>query len=456
MNDIGNRAHIFVSGPRAQEGAPGTTACVIGRDLTIDPQALEDYCAVLLRDIEHDLVILCGVVAFADRVVKRKRASGLSRWARDIEVTVPVCEPDMWQKASTQAALVDALEFVTGDTWHFNFISGGKRTSVKQSSLDFSSGPYIVLPSSDGMDSFLQWQLLKVQEPGSSILRIQTLNRSTDKARNKAIDAAGSASDQRLRLPISIAVGTHPEPSYRTRTFLFFCMAALAAVKAGSRRVVIGENGVGALGPSMIQYGNEAPHRTTHPAFTRRLQTFLNELLGTDLAFEHPQIFLTKGEVLTTATELGVQGWEKTKSCVRGQRDGLNKLSCGVCSGCLLRRSAILAAGMKPTGYFWENLNAGTLDASRSNPNGREAKPNDLEIMHHGAHAMTELAGLASLEAEADVFQRAAWDLGGPVKTGLDETARKIHRLVSAHGKEWQQFHDHYGPSNALTVGEVS
>ena len=101
MSDIGNRAHIIVSTSRAQITDADTINCVIGHDLTIDPRALEDYCAVLLRDIEHDLVVVCGVVAFADRVIRRRRASG---WARDIEATIPVCELEAWQQASVQAA----------------------------------------------------------------------------------------------------------------------------------------------------------------------------------------------------------------------------------------------------------------------------------------------------------------------------------------------------------------
>ena len=107
------------------------------------------------------------------------------------------------------------------------------------------------MPFSDGMDSFLQWQLLAIDEPAAVPLRIQTSNRNMVEARNRVIDAT-RRQDQRLRLPVNIAVGNHPEPTYRTRTFLFFSMAALAAAKTETTRVFIGENGIGALGPSMI------------------------------------------------------------------------------------------------------------------------------------------------------------------------------------------------------------
>ncbi len=340
---MSNAAHISVRGRRDQATEGATHECVIGRDLKIDLQALQDYCARLLSETEHDLVVLCGAVMYADRMVPRRRASG---WPRDLEVTLPVNVPEAWRQPEVMAALVDALEFVSGDHWRFNFVVGAERVTVDQSSINFTNGPYVIVPFSDGLDSYLQWKLIGKEEPAVKVLRIQTSNRGTNERRNRSIDHTGPQQDQRLRLPVIAAVGSHPEQSYRTRTFVYFCMAALAAAKAKTTRVIIGENGVGALGPSMIAYGNECPHRTVHPAYTRRLAKFLNAVLGTNIVFEHPQRLRTKGEVLKHALSLGVAGWERTNSCVRGPRDGLGQMACGACSNCLLRRTALLAAGI--------------------------------------------------------------------------------------------------------------
>jgi 7-cyano-7-deazaguanine synthase in queuosine biosynthesis len=311
------------------------------------------------------------------------------------------------------------------------------------------------VPFSDGLDSFLQWKLLGAEEPGVKVLRIQTSNRGTNERRNRAIDRTGPQQDQRLRLPLSAAVGSHPEQSYRTRTFLYFCMAALAAAKAKTKRVIIGENGVGALGPSMIAYGNECPHRTAHPAYTRRLGKFLNALLETDIVFEHPQVRRTKAEVLKRALALGVTGWERTSSCVRGPRDRIGQMACGACSGCLLRRTALLAAGIEPKGFFWENLGGSSLDQGRGNPKGRKARDHDWDIVRHGAHVMDELAELAKLDAQVPVYLRAAWELNGPVQTGLAQTAMEIHRLVQAHAKEWKALLGYFGESEILNFKQA-
>lgn len=450
---MANAAHIGVRGRNAAGIVGATQDCVIGRDLHIDLQALQDYCAAFFSNIEHDLVVVCGAVLFADRVVRRRRATG---WSRYLEVTLPVNQPDKWREPRINNALIEALEFVTGDFWKFNFVGGRTRVAIDQSSMSFEDGPYVVMPFSDGMDSFLQWKLLSAERSNQKVLRVQTSNRSMNEARNKSIDRTGAQQDQRLRMPVSAAVGNHAEPTYRTRTFLYFCMAGLAAAKANSGRVVIGENGIGGLGPSMISYGNECPHRTTHPAYTRRIAGFLNALLDTTVVFEHPQVLRTKGEVLAHAVALGVKGWETTNSCVRGPRDKLGQLPCGACSGCLLRRSAILAAGIEPSGFFWERLDSVSLDAARQSNSGRDATDNDWDIVRHGAHAMNELAQLARLEAQAPVFQRVAWDLAEGARARLTDTSKAVHRLVETHRTEWNALLTHFDGASILNIKQAS
>jgi hypothetical protein len=444
---MSNAANIIV-GWNGRGEAGGDIPISVGRDIVLNPQALQDFGGHLFKDVEHDLVVVCGAIAFADRLVLRRRGSG---WPRSFHLTIAVLDLNAWKRNQVINSLQEALEYVTGDQWTFNFVSGGRRITVPQGSWRFADGPFVVLPFSDGLDSYLQWQLLKIEEPHVSPVRMQTSSRALSEARNRLIDAVGSARNRRVRFPVSLRVGNHAEPTYRTRTFLFFSMAALAAAKLGTTRVVIGENGVGALGPSLIPYGDECPHSTTHPAFTRRLSRFLNELLQTQIAFEHPQVFHTKGQVLARAINLGVKGWESTNSCVRDARSGLDGLPCGVCSGCLLRRTAIWAAGDERTGFFWEDLSAGSLDQSRRNRCGREATKNDHDIMHFGAHAMASLARLSMLSPEALVYQQAAYELVGP-DGNLGQAAEEVHRLVGTYADEWRSFLNWSGGVPLLNV----
>lgn len=430
--------------------ADGSTACVLNQHVEIKPQILQDYCASLLRDVEHDLVVVCGAVVYADRKVRRKRSRG---WRRNLAVTVPVCALDIWRQPVVVETLIEALGFVTGDDWSFEFVGGGAPVTTGQHTISFDDGPYVVMPFSDGMDSFLQWQLLSREEPNVVPLRIQTASRAIKQARIARIESvAAAARDRKLRVPVTAHYGGHPEPTYRTRTFLFFCMAALAAAKTGTRRVVVGENGVGALGPSLLPYSDECPHRTTHPSFTRRVAAFVNALLGTAIAFEHPQRFRTKGQVLKLAIQYGIKGWEETNSCVRDARAKLGEQACGVCSGCLLRRTALLEAGCEDDGFFWQELSASSLVACRPDHADGDRQDNNEDIMRFAAHGMAELASMARLPVTDRVFQNAAWDLAGGNGALCSELAGRVQGLVVDHAREWTALRERYDGARLFDI----
>lgn len=437
-----NAAHVALRWPGTKPYRRADVDCVITRDVKISPAALQDFSAQLLTSAEQDLVIVAGAIAYADRMVNRQRGNG---WARDIVLTIPVAVPSLWSRPEVTTALLDALEYVSGDRWTFNFVQGPDETlAKKQSSLDFRLKNYVVLPYSDGMDSFLQWQLLKKEEPEVNILRVATSSRASNRRRDSLIDANGDRRDQRLRMPVSLSVGNHAEPTYRTRTFLFFTIAALAAHMAGTSRIVIGENGVGMFGPGLVPFGDECPHRTTHPAFTRRLAVFLNRVLGSRIGFEHPQQFRTKGQVLRHGIKLGIDGWGVTHSCTRSQRSQLGGKPCGICGGCLLRRTAVHAAGLQDDGYFWNDLSGRSLDDCRSDPTSRTERPSDMDVARHGVLDMTSFADLASITTD-EPFQRAAWEVVGRPDPSLHAVATQIRALAKTHATEWNAFRAQYG-----------
>jgi hypothetical protein len=266
------------------------------------------------------------------------------------------------------------------------------------------------------------------------------------------IDSHGDKSDQRLAMPISLSVGAHAEPTYRTRTFLFFVMAALAAHKFKAKHVVIGENGVGMLGPGMVPFGDECPHRTTHPAFTRRLTVFLNRVIDNRLEFNHPQKFRTKGQVLTHALKQGVTGWQQTHSCTRDPRTKLDRMPCGICGGCLLRRTAVHAAGQRDSEYFWDNLSGKTLDDCRADRSLRKTRASDIDIGLHGISDMAGFAELALPSTPREIFDRAAWEIVGKVDDSLVSTAERVKDLIDTHAIEWNAFRARFSTNGFLNA----
>src|SRR3546814_15635382 len=88
-------------------------------------------------------------------------------------------------------------------------------------------------------------------------------------------------------------------------------------------------------------------------------------------------------------------------------------MPCGICGGCLLRRTAVHAAGFSDGAYFWGDLSSESLDDCRSNPNGRKYLPSDVDIGVHGIYDMSRFADVARDGVEEDLFERSAWEIVG-------------------------------------------
>lgn len=69
-------------------------------------------------NLNGDFVRLALAVYAADHTVLRQGQG--SNWnARDLVVTIPVSDPSVWNSAAS--GLVEALDFLTGDHWKFEF-----------------------------------------------------------------------------------------------------------------------------------------------------------------------------------------------------------------------------------------------------------------------------------------------------------------------------------------------
>src|SRR3989442_8725186 len=55
----------------------------------------------------------------------------------------------------------------------------------------------------------------------------------------------------------------HAESSFRSRPFIFYSLAAYGASLAGSKRVLIPENGQGSIGGSLVLLGNASDRKST-------------------------------------------------------------------------------------------------------------------------------------------------------------------------------------------------
>lgn len=423
----------------------GEIPCVIGHDVQIDAEALEDFCFQLLSEREYELALLAGVVAFADRSVRRLHSEG---WARHIEIGMPVRRPDDWHPC--ESSLQELLQFLTGDHWEIKFTKPGRLCgNTRQDVFPLGGGNFVVVPYSNGLDSYAQSQLLKLKSNRLTPIRVTTWNRALAGQREWKVDADGTKY-RRVSVPIRFKTDNHPEPSYRARSFLFNVFAGLAAHLAQAECVLVPENGQGSLGPSILPFGSESPHRGSHPGFTRKLGGFLELVLGRPVRFEHPQLWRTKGEVLQVLKEANLLGdWINTTSCPRDRRDISLKgklVHCGVCAACLLRRAAAHANGLvEPANtYLWTDLTAPALSDSIHPDADRRTSANDIDIASHGVLDMTELANLADAPDDDPSISQCAFEISGA--GSMISAQANLKRLLKAHKHEWESFRAHLGP----------
>jgi len=447
------KAHIQVIGPRDRERR-ATHHCRLDQQIRLDHDRIQRSFPTLLTHRDLDLLTVVGSVGFADRAVPRRRSSG---WGRDLQVSIPVSDPDFWARGVLQNALTECLSLLTGDTWQIDF-TRLKIVRPLQPSLHCDPKPFAdvscVIPYSGGLDSLAGLQLWQAANPNKAALRIGTdTNRDVGEVIRRTTE--GWRGTEPVSVQLVLATGEHPEATYRTRTFVFFSTAMLAAKLASVSRVLVMENGQGALGPSLVPMGDEWPYRSTHPLFTESLHRLLVHVWnGEAPVFEHPHLWKTKGELLREAARAGdTDAWRKSRSCSRNPRRNKGKgaaPSCGLCGGCILRRSSLVAAGLgaleSDEDFVWKDLSRPTLEESGC----VKIAKSDRTIATTNILDMRALCGTAT-EPPATSVLRVADEVAGATRIGYEEAMRRVKRLVEQHRLDWNAFLDHLGPLSWVT-----
>ncbi len=427
---------VFTEMPRMQPS--GYVACVLGRELQVDPKILADYCFNDVTPLAFDLALLASAVAFTDRIVPRTLST---TWVRQLRLSVPVSS-ERWRLSDVQQRLVETLHLLTGDRWdiRFRFTRPTQQRST-QSVLQFKHPNPAAMPYSDGLDSFAVARLLQHSKEfdGRTLILVTTGSRA---------DADQGEAKGRLRVAVPFRLSqAHSsvrlrEPSYRSRAFVYGALAGLAVKLAGGTRVLVPESGQSSLGPALCPVGGEALDLRSHPRFTQTLAGFLGSLLEAPIVFEHPRLWHTKGETLQKLNSVGLADrWERTWSCPRSTRHvrlDKTKVHCGVCAACLLRRQSLLRAGLyNAEPYQWPNLSAPTL-AEAAAENARPTTKDDFRHAACGALCMNSLAKLGD-DGHDPILRQAVSDL--PRVLGSEgELLNNLRHLVCAHQAEWHAF----------------
>jgi 7-cyano-7-deazaguanine synthase in queuosine biosynthesis len=437
-----NRHHLQVIEKSDKRSRPNSPDIVeLGSDIELDAEVLDGIAQRGFLAVHHDLLVVCAAIEYADRRWKRP-----STWARDLNVTVPVIELDIWQMPRVIDDLQRVLRHITGDRWTFNFVTAQNRNPYpwRQLKFDFGNSKSFAIAYSEGLDSRAVSALSGTSEEALCI----RVSKKSDKPKVGEFFFT--------RIPFRVNIPRAPESSFRSRGFQFAAITAIAAHIRNLKRIVVPESGQGVLGPAMLP-----PHRLyadyrNHPTFFRRMEHFVRLLLGHEVVYEQPRIWSTKGQTALAFLALPDRTADQlinTRSCWQSRSvvnvDGKHK-QCGLCAACILRRFSLHAAGIREPSenYVVANLSTSRIDtALKYIPNSRD-RANMINYGIVGTRHFQRLADARKFPDE-DLLPHCV-DVAEAMDTTYSETLENLKSLLQAHALEWRRFLDEQGPDSFL------
>jgi Queuosine biosynthesis protein QueC len=434
---------VVEHGERLRRGA---RVCELDRNINFDTQIIESFSSTNWQAVVYDALVVAAAVEFCDRSLGRSTMN----WGRRFHVRIPVHDPCRWSDRTVMRALVDALNHLTGDDWHFEFrVRKGRVATPAQNRMEFPYDAEAVIAYSEGLDSRAVDGLVR-NRLGHRLVRVRVGTTRHDIPRRERPRVPFAA------LPYGVALdGNNAETSLRSRGFKFNLVAAIAAYLVHAPSVIVPESGQGALAPAILPVGQGYADYRAHPAFTVLLEKFVNALLGYRLRYHFPRLWMTKGETLREFVDNCAQdatNWAKTRSCWQQARQvsvSGTRRQCGICAACVLRRLSVHAAGLtEPQDtYVWETLKAPTFEE------GAAAAFNNITpaLREYALAGVLHLEHLSSIRESAQyemLKRRAMSEIVRSLAEPPDVVANGLDRLLQSHATEWSAFTNELGPGS--------
>lgn len=360
-----NNEHVILCGGLKPKG----TGAVPGLELNAWPGAGKTNIRLDILDLNeqfcttvpgrfYDLLDIATYVFQGDQMFSRGKLdvdNFGNRWRRHFHYHIPVREPDFWKGAGVQKALRDTLYFLSDDDCEFIF-HPGKGAPAMQEYLKYGSiiagqrPPQMVALFSGGLDSLGG----AVHEIVSNKQHVALVNhQSTDKFGRtyaellKRLRAqCGGFQPMHVRVEINKMGMQGKDHHQRARSFLFAALGGTVATMLGLRELRFYENGVLSLNlPICGQLVGARATRTTHPRVIAGYEALLSLVAGRKFEVKAPFLWHTKGDVVKEIQEAGCGSLiPVSRSCAHTWQTDNKEPHCGVCSQCLDRRIAVLAA----------------------------------------------------------------------------------------------------------------
>ncbi len=275
-------------------------------------------------------------------------------WRRSLRFVIPVMEPDRWNSAPVQEALVAALSFASDDEFAFEFVAHPTPPPfdglIAYRDTPFDGDVGGVMCFSGGLDS-LAGAVREVIRDRRRVLLVN--HRSNPKPgprlrdlRDALTARAGGNPPHWKKVRLNKEKELSVESTQRTRSFLYATLGATYAHLIGLPPVRFYENGVVSLNlPIGRQVIGAKATRTTHPRVLAGFTDLFSTLAGRPLGVENPFLGLTKTEVVKSIADAGCGELIRSSvSCAETRGRSNQHPHCGDCSLCIDRRFAVLAA----------------------------------------------------------------------------------------------------------------
>lgn len=412
----------------------------IGKHIRFVPDILDSFHVEGFAAKHYDLMVVAAAIEFADRRWRRPTS-----WLRRLHVTVPVIDHDAWSRPEVQMTLRSAMNFLTGDSWQFNFVKATdpSPSGSRQMPLVFDQTKTFAIAYSNGLDSRAVSALSGSPAEALCIRVVGTKQRRLD------------GDSYFTQIPFRVKGFRGKESSFRSRGFQFAAIATIASHLSNITRIVVPESGQGALGPVLVPLYNIYTDYRNFPTFFRKMERFTRALLGPNIRFEQPRLWSTKGETLTAF--LGLPGKKKehlvqTRSCWQTRRivNVKGRRQCGLCAACLLRRMSLYAAEVvEPNDtYVVANLAAVEIEGALSKISNDADRDIMIEYGSVGARHFQHLAEMAELPDTA--LRPFASQIAAATGEPYEQTLRNLRLMLMTHAKEWRAFLSAQGDGSFL------
>lgn len=369
-----------------------------------------------------DFVRLAAMVFFCDRTTERPRS-----FRRTLDIDVAVSDPTVWR---CQAPRIEAiLAVLTGDAWHVEF---SRRREPKAVEVSPATPGDVCVLFSGGADSACgaitaasdNEKIMLVSHHDWTCVRGQqrrVLSAIQSQVGGELTNLSWRLARKRFQVGSGDAFGE--ERSRRSRSIVFVALG-VAVAAMGEAPLWIAENGFTSLNPPLSAERRGAMStRTTHPTVLEGFRQIMGEV-GMNADLLNPFADITKGEMFKRVrsklgADLASEILSTTNSCAKPSRvkGFAPDAHCGVCMGCLVRRAAFLAAGLRDQTEYVETALIGDSRRDTWLSPARKADYEALRARVEIGYSMEDILELG-LPDEADID--AALDLAN---TGLAELA---------------------------------